>query len=228
MSKTYGFIFADELEYKPFHDLALSRGGREIAGKALPMVSLSTGDSQIIAVHCGIGKVNAAIAASLLVYECKVDAILNAGLSGAISHLKKGDVVAGESYVECDFDLRVFGYALGQKSDGTYVHEADEKLLAAAQKIDGMKTGALGTGDFFLNDKDKKAAYRGEFHINAFDMETAAIADVADTYGVPFLSIRKISDNADDTADESYTTLNELAEEDLSKILLQVVENAEA
>lgn len=222
--KTYGFIFADEMEYKPFHDLALEQGGLEIKDKPLPAVSLSLGDSRIVAVHSGIGKVNAAIAASLLIYEFQVDALLNAGLSGAISQLKKGDVVAGESYVECDFDLRVFGYALGQKSDGTYVHEAGDELLAAAQKIEGMKTGALGTGDFFLNDSDRKEAYKGEFHINAFDMETAAIADVADTYGIPFLSVRKISDDADDTADESYTALNELAEEDLSKILLEIVE----
>lgn len=222
--KTYGFIFADEMEYKPFHNVALSRGGSEIKDQPLPMVQLTVGDSRVIAVHCGIGKVNAAIAASLLIHACKVDAILNAGLSGAISHLKKGDVVAGESYVECDFDLRVFGYALGQKSDGTYVHEADEKLLAAAQTLDGMKTGALGTGDFFLNDPARKEAYKGEFHINAFDMETAAIADVADTYGIPFLSVRKISDDADDSADESYTALNDLAEEDLSKILLEIVE----
>lgn len=224
MSKTYGFIFADEMEYKPFHDLALSKGGSEVKGKALPMVTLAVGDSQVVAVHCGIGKVNAAIAASLLIHESKVDAILNAGLSGAISHLKKGDVVAGETYVECDFDLRVFGYALGQKADGTYVHEADPELLAAAQQIDGMKTGALGTGDFFLNDANTKEAYKGEFHINAFDMETAAIADVADTYNVPFLSVRKISDDASDGADESYTALNSLAEEDLSKILLDIVE----
>ena len=55
-------------------------------------------------------------------------------------------------------------------------------------------------------------------------METAAIAAVADKLATPFLSVRKISDDADDGALESYTAMNELAEEDLSRILLNIVE----
>ena len=221
--KTYGFIFADEMEYAPFEKVALSRGGTAQTGNPLPLVTLPLDGAQGVAVQAGIGKVNASIAASLLIHECGADAILNAGLSGAISHLRKGNVVAGTTCVECDFDLTAFGLPRGKKSDGTFVHNADPDLLAAAESIPGIRSGALGTGDFFLNDPAKKAEYRDEFHINAFDMESAAIASVADTYGVPFLSVRKISDDADDGALDSYTEVNNLAEEDLSEILLEIV-----
>ena len=223
MNQIYGFIFADEMEYAPFRKMALSAGGSDLTDKIMPMVSLAKNGDTIYAVQCGIGKVNASIAASLLIQEMQVDTLLNAGLSGAISKLRKGDVVAGTSYVECDFDLRAFDLPLGKKSDGTFVHEPDSRLLHTALTIPGMKQGALGTGDFFLTDPKVKDFYKDEFGIQAFDMETAAIAAVADKYSIPFLSIRKISDDADDSALDSYTEMNNLAEEDLSAVLLQLV-----
>ncbi len=223
MSKKYGFIFADEMEYTPFRDIALQEGGHDVEG-ILPMVTVDRGGDTILAIHCGIGKVNAAIAASFLVQSCGVDVLLSAGLSGAISKLHKGDVVAGATYVECDFDLSAFGYEVGHKTDGTYLHKGDETLLKAAVSVPGIRAGALGTGDFFLNDPATKEKFKEIFGINAFDMETASIASVADAFDVPFLSVRKISDDADDSATDSYTEMNDLAEEDLSRILLDIVD----
>ncbi|MBQ9066485.1 MAG: hypothetical protein IJ133_03030, partial [Clostridia bacterium] len=112
MSKRFGYLFADEMEYKPFRELALKNGGAEVPDAPLPLVRYDVDGAEIFAVQSGIGKVNAAFAATYLVLEKKVDALLSAGLSGAISHLRKGDVIAGETYVECDFDLRVFDYPL--------------------------------------------------------------------------------------------------------------------
>ncbi|MCQ2486968.1 MAG: 5'-methylthioadenosine/S-adenosylhomocysteine nucleosidase [Clostridia bacterium] len=221
----FGFIFADDMEYNPFLEIALEKGGEEIDDCPLSAMTVNYGEHQIFAVHSGVGKVNAAFAAQLLKNAFDVDYILSAGLSGAISGLKKNDIVAGETYVECDFDLRIFGYKLGQKTDGVYIIPGSEILLDAAKKVPGIKSGALGTGDFFLADKEKKDEYLNEFHINAFDMESAAIANVCSKLQVPFISVRKISDDADDSAADSYTELNNLAEKALSEILLSIVEN---
>jgi len=224
MATTFGFVFADEMEYKPFNEYALAHGGKTIEDKTCNMVSLPVGDSLVVAIESGIGRVNAALAAAILIERYRVDYVLSAGLSGAISHLHKGDVVAGATYVECDFDLRAFGYPLGQKSDGTRIHTASDRLLEAALSIDGVQKGALGTGDFFLTEPATKDFYREEFGINAFDMETGSLATVCDKLGVPFLSVRKISDDADDNALDSYTELNNLAETALSEILLEIVQ----
>ena len=51
-------------------------------------------------------------------------------------------------------------------------------------------------------------------------METAAIACVCDKCGVPFLSVRKISDDADDSSGEDYREMNSKAESHLSDILI--------
>lgn len=223
MKKKYGFIFADEMEFRPFTEIALANGGSFLTKRPLNTVRYETEDAEIIAVESGVGKVYSAFAATLLIMDHQVDAVLVGGLSGAIQHLHRGDVVAGSSYVECDFDVTAFGRQPGEKIDGVRYHAADKALLEAALSIDGVKEARLGTGDFFLADAAKKNEYKEVFDIEAFDMETAAIACVCDQLETPFLAIRKISDDADDTATDTYTELNELAEKALSEVLLSVV-----
>lgn len=225
MKKRYGFIFADEMEFQPFAELALNSGGVYLTHSPMNVIRYEADNAEIIGVECGIGKVNAAFGTMVLILDHHVDAVLNAGLSGAIQRFHKGDVVAGTSYVECDFDLSAFGYPVGQKSDGTRFHTPDKDLLAAAEQVDGVLTGRLGTGDFFLADPVKKDEYKEVFDIEAFDMETAAIAAVCNRLNVPFLSVRKISDDAGDAATDSYTEMNALAESHLCEVLLQIVEN---
>ena len=223
MKQKIGFIFADEMEFQPFTEIALENGGSWLSKRPMNTIRYETDNAEIIAVECGIGKVNAAFAATVLILDHQVDCVLNAGLSGAIQHLRKGDVVAGTPYIECDFDLSAFGYPLGEKPGNVRYHTASDKLLEAAKSIDGVLTARLGTGDFFLADPVKKQEYKETFDIEAFDMETAAIASVCDRLETPFLSIRKISDDADDSATGSYRELNDLAEKALSEVLLALV-----
>ncbi len=225
MKKIIGFIFADDMEFKPFSDYAMVRGGEYIRTEPQNVIHLSAGDAEIYAIESGVGKVNSAIAALDLIKSYGAQCIMSAGLSGAISGLKKGDIVAGNSYVECDFDIRAFGYPLGKKPNGQYIYGVSSDMLEAALKIEGVHQGRLGTGDFFLTDAVKKEEFKKEFSINAFDMESAAIAATCDRYGVPFMSIRKISDDADDAAFESYTEMNNLCEVALTEILMKTVNN---
>lgn len=223
MKRKIGFIFADEMEFKPFTEIALADGGKVLSKRPLNTICYETENAEIIAVESGIGKVNAAFAATYLIMDHHVDAVLTAGLSGAIQHLHKGDVVYGTSYAECDFDLGVFGYRPGEKPGEPVYHTASEELLAAAKTIEGLLPARLGTGDFFLADPVKKEEYKNTFDIEAFDMETAAEASVCDRLETPFLAVRKISDDADDAATESYRALNDLAEKALSEVLLELV-----
>ncbi len=225
MERKIGFIFADEMEFQPFSEIALADGGSWLSKRPMNTIRYQVGETEIIAVECGIGKVNAAFAATVLVLDHQVDYILNAGLSGAVQRLHKGDVVAGTSYVECDFDLSAFGRKPGEKPDGIRFLTPSEELLKVATAIDGVETARLGTGDFFLADPVKSKEYKEVFDIEAFDMETAAIGAVCNRLDTPFLSIRKISDDADDAAPDTYRELNDLAEKALSEVLITLVKS---
>ena len=151
------------------------------------------------------------------------DAVLNAGLSGGIKDVAREDIIAGSEYCECDMDLTAVGFAKGEKPGSQRVVPADEKLLLSARSVKGIKTGRLGTGDLFLSDKALKAQFSKEFAVNAFDMESAAAAGVCLRYDIPFISVRKISDDAENGA-EQYREMNERCELDLTAVIFDVAE----
>lgn len=220
-----GFVIADENEYIPFLSFARENNAKESIRRKRESVEFSYAGKDIVAVKCGIGKVNGASAAAFMIAEDKVDAIVSFGLSGAISGLMKNDIVAGTTYTECDFDLTAIGRPLGVKPQEKYVYEADRKLLEAALKIDNVKTAACGCGDLFLADKERKELYKETFNINEFDMETGAEASVCYDADIPYLAIRQISDTADDTAAENYTELNDKCTVTLTEIIKKLIEN---
>ena len=229
MELIIGAIFADSMEYAPFLDWAKTKEATErtLFGNDCVEVSLSEGDRKIkiIGVKCGIGKVNAAAATAYLIASEKASIILNAGLSGAVSGLKREDMVAGESYIECDFDLTAIGYKPGEKCDGQKsLLKADEKLLSYALASAGIKKAPCGTGDIFLSDPVKKEFFKNTFSIQSFDMETGAIASVCDKAGIPMLSLRKISDDADDSSVEDYREMNDRKESCLTELLVNIFE----
>ena len=221
MEKKIGLIFADEMEYIPFLRLVAQHAGQESVsrGKRAAAFTLTKGERtlQLCGIECGIGKVCAATTAAYLIAEEKVDLILNAGLSGAISGVRRGDFVVGTSFRECDFDLTPIGRPLGKEAI-----DADPALLGLAAALDGVHTGAFGTGDLFLADPVKKEQYKTLFALTAFDMESAAIAQVCRESGVPFCSLRQISDDADDCSAEAYTEMNDRAEDALCLCLMQL------
>lgn len=228
MEKTAGLIFADEMEYAPFLSWAKENGATEEKrhGNDSVITYLKNGENtlKLIAVKCGIGKVNAASATAYLIGEDKADYILNAGLSGAVSRLKREDMIAATSHIECDFDLTAIGYGPGVKADGQrYLYSADETLLSLALQSEGIIAAPTGTGDIFLTDKEKKDFYKNTFGIEAFDMETAAIASVCDKAEIPMLSLRKISDDADDSSVEDYREMNNRKESCLTELLVNIL-----
>lgn len=229
MKKKIGVILADSNEYKPFVEYFSSKKEPfNVGGNEAVKIELEKdgNTAEIIAVHCGIGKVNAANAAAALIYSCGVQTILNAGLSGAISSVRREDIVVGTEYIECDFDLRAIGYDLAVKPDGEeYIHKADEALLKAAMSLEkyNVKSGRLGTGDLFLSDSKKKHEFKELFGLCAFDMESAAIASVCKKNDVAFLSVRKISDDADDASAESYREMNDRCEDELTRVIQEVI-----
>lgn len=221
--KTIGVVIADEWEFEPLKRWAEKFSFSQSVENMNETIEFSFGELKVIAVKCGIGKVNASFAASYLIFDKKCDIILNIGLSGAIKNLHKNDIVVGSEYIECDFDLTAIGKKLGEKPGQDYLYSADKKLLKLAEKCSIDSVCRLGTGDIFLADRVLKEKYSTVFDICAFDMETAAIAAVCHKSMTPYISIRKISDDCDETAFESYTDLNAKKEIHLSQVLEELL-----
>lgn len=223
--KKIGVVIADDMEFAPLVERVTPLGCEKGEINSYETVTFSVNGKEITAVKCRTGKVNAAAATAMLIGKINPDCIMNIGLSGGVKSVNRGTVFAGTSFTECDFDLRALGYALGVKPGQDYVYKADKALLNAIPEEMGIRRLKCGTGDYFLTKDSQKEEYYNLFGINTFDMETGAIASVCKSCGVPLLSIRKVSDDSEDSAAEDYKKMNALAETALADILLEVINN---
>jgi len=159
---------------------------------------------ELYAICCGIGKVNAASCAMLLI-DKGVSVILNTGYSGGLRNVIKHDLVLGERFVEHDFDLTVLGFKPSQKPGQEYIWKSDPVIMASLlKKFPMAKPGTFVTGDCFICSNEKRDQLITDFNAIAGDMESAAIASVCGRAGVKFASLRIISDGADDGSVTSY------------------------
>ncbi len=166
-----------------------------------------------VVVRSGVGKVNAALCAQILVDDFAVDAIVNTGIAGSLrAEINIGDIVISSDTVEHDMDATGFGYPVGvipQMDCSVFV--ADEKLIRLAEECCAQVNpeistfvGRVVTGDQFISAKEKKQWLIENFAGFCTEMEGAAIAHAAYRNQVPFLIIRAISDKADDSATMDY------------------------
>lgn len=221
MSKNFkiGIIVADMDEYKPFVKEIEKYAPEKYIYFKNEGVKFNLKDAEIICVHCGIGKVNAAAAAAVLSKEC--DVILNFGLSGGISRIRKGEISFPDKYLEHDFDLTMIGYKPCEKPGQEYIYSADEKLLRLAKEILSGVEGTAVCGDRFICNEAEREFLKETFSAVSCDMETAAIASVCHFAEIPFIAIRRISDDAGDDAAESYSEMNKNEGETLGQIFLK-------
>ena len=170
-----------------------------------------------VLVRTGIGMVNGAAAAAgaLARYGSDVQ-LISAGSAGGLAQgVQVGDVVVSSTLVNVSADARAFGYALGQTPGMPESYEADASLRAALVDADPeltVREGAIGSGEKFVI-ADVALQMRSDFpSLLAVDMESAAIAQVAYSYGVPFVSVRGISDLCAPDGTEFLTHVDDAAE----------------
>lgn len=222
-----GIVVADSDEYKPLASCieAGEYSQYSVLGRQGHKFNITTedGSAEVISVLCGIGKVNAA-AVTMHLVDIGCDYIFNFGLSGGISGICRGQITAPDKFLEHDFDLSGIGYKLCEKPSQEYIYSADEKLLSVANSIvNGLKIGTAVTGDHFICDATVRDSLKENFNAMSCDMETAAIAYVCSFAKVPFLALRRVSDDAGESATESYREMNSQDDTLLSDYLIEII-----
>ncbi|ELY4676663.1 5'-methylthioadenosine/S-adenosylhomocysteine nucleosidase [Cronobacter turicensis] len=204
-----GIIGAMEEEVTLLRDKIDNRQTLTIAGCEIYTGTLNGVDVALL--KSGIGKVSAAMGATLLLEHCKPDVIINTGSAGGLApSLKVGDIVVSDEVRYHDADVTAFGYEYGQMAGCPAAFKADEKLIAAAQEtIEQLNLhavrGLVVSGDAFINGSVNLAKIRHNFpQAIAVEMEATAIGHVCHNFGVPFVVVRAISDVADQQSHLSF------------------------
>ncbi|NDJ58850.1 5'-methylthioadenosine/S-adenosylhomocysteine nucleosidase [Enterobacteriaceae bacterium 4M9] len=204
-----GIIGAMEEEVTLLRDKIDNRQTLKLAGCEIYTGTLNGVDVALL--KSGIGKVSAAMGATLLLEHCKPDVIINTGSAGGLaSSLKVGDIVVSSEVRYHDADVTAFGYEYGQMAGCPAAFVADDKLIGAAEQcIEQLNLhavrGLVVSGDAFINGAENLAKIRTRFpQAIAVEMEATAIGHVCHNFGTPFVVVRAISDVADQESHLSF------------------------
>ena len=193
------------------------------------------GTMPVVVVMCGVGKVNAALCAGMLVTRFGVTHVVNTGVAGSLdARIDIGDIVVSVDAVQHDFDTRAMGYPLGtipyMGEDGAQFFVADEALrtavveaAAAVAPEVGVHEGRVASGDQFVSSSEQKDLIVREFGALCAEMEGAAIAQACMLAGVPFVIVRAISDKADGSAHMDYPAFVREAAQRSARIVERMV-----
>ncbi|WP_435929138.1 5'-methylthioadenosine/S-adenosylhomocysteine nucleosidase [Dryocola sp. BD613] len=204
-----GIIGAMEEEVTLLRDKIESRQTLKIAGCEIYTGTLN--GVEVALLKSGIGKVAAALGATLLLEHFKPDVVINTGSAGGLAAtLKVGDIVVSDEVRYHDADVTAFGYEVGQLPGCPAGFAADEKLIAAAEaciselNLNAVR-GLVVSGDAFINGSVALAKIRHNFpQAVAVEMEATAVAHVCHNFGTPFVVVRAISDVADQQSHLSF------------------------
>ena len=185
-------------------------------------------NKEVVLLKSGIGKVSAAIGATILIKDYAVTSVLNIGSAGGVSTgLNIGDMVVSTKIAYHDFDLTVFGYEYGQVPNRPLFFEPTASLLELIQSSTdvteqfSVKYGLIVSGDQFVNGQEHVQQILGHFdNVLALDMESACIAQTCYTFDIPFIIMRTVSDFVDKDAHED--NLEEISE-NCAKFVIKII-----
>ena len=190
------------------------------------------GNTEVVVVRSGIGKVNAGICVQILIDLFNVTHVINTGIAGSLNaDINIGDIVLSTDACYHDVDVTVFGYKKGEIPQiGAATFEADkelrEKAKASIKKAApdiGVFEGRVCSGDQFISSAEIKDAIIKEHGGLCTEMEGAAIAQASYLNNTPFLIIRAISDKADGGAEVDYPTFEAKAAKDCAAIVMEII-----
>jgi len=185
-------------------------------------------EQKVVILKSGIGKVNAAMATTILMEKYKPTYVINTGSAGGVSaFLEVGDIVIANEVVHSDVDVTAFNYDFGQVPQLPPTFKADtilfDKVKLSLNKLSiPNKIGLVGTADSFMNNDEKIKELKKYFpKIVAVEMEGAAIAQVCYQYDVPYILIRAISDIAGEESPITFQKFIDLAAQSIAKMIEQ-------
>lgn len=160
----------------------------------------------VVAVYSGVCKVNAAIAAQVLIDHYTVNAMVNAGTAGGIDQkVALFDTVISTQAVYHDVAKEILT-EFHPWMESIYF-QADAKFLEIAKEIahenHAVHLGCMATGEKFIEDHMREAIMQTYAPLSV-DMETASIAHVCYANHIPFIAVRSITDTAEHAGLEHF------------------------
>ncbi len=153
-------------------------------------------DHPVVWTISGVGREAARNAAQLMIDGHQPHTLISAGFAGALApHLEHGTVLVPERILD---DNQQCIYPLGHSDQSLW---PGENIRIQRPHLSLLIQLSLP--------KEKKARLRQETHADLVDMESAAVALVAQNANVQFLAVRVISDTSEETLPPEVSRLSQ-------------------
>jgi adenosylhomocysteine nucleosidase len=171
-----------------------------------PTRRLSQGALAVSVVTSGIGKVNAASAATALIVAGQCDALLVIGTAGLIG-TRAEHCFWLSSAVQHDYGAeRSSGFVHYTAGDWPIGAASVTPFLPMADPGLELPNARVASGDSFVECPDHARFLAEGLSADLVEMETAAVAQLCQRFGVPWAGIRAVSDDANGASAGDFQT----------------------
>jgi adenosylhomocysteine nucleosidase len=200
---------------------------------------------KVYIVRTGAGTINAAMTTQAVLTRYKVERVISIGVAGWIGEEARGKSEEGRAMGDIFIATEVINHQQGKETPGgfevkketevrsqnpeayrqkceelrklatevaTNAHQSNTNLRAFAS----LREGRLVSGDSFIASSAKRKWLRETFKADAVDMVSAGIARVCEANGVPYVILRVLSDNADESASQDFAAFIQSSKEPIT------------
>lgn len=164
---------------------------------------------ELILVKGGIGEIASSSLTQYLITKYNCDLLLNYGACGALkNNFKLNEVVLVNEVVHYGFDLSLIdNVKIGQyPSFNSPIISFNNKYISLIKDKLNLKVVRCASSDKFIAKKEDKLNLINEYDVDICEMELAGIALTSLKNNVPLISLKGISDSADN--DEYMENVN--------------------
>lgn len=226
----YGIIGAMDIEVELLHQAMENSRPAVTRVAGMEFWEGSINGSACVAVQCGVGMVNAAACAQVLIDRLGANRIINTGAGGSLdARIDIGDFVVADDAVNWAMDVRNLGYEAGQTPGMQLAFPTDrnlsERIAQAAEETAhvGVHRGRIASADRFVRDEEEKGFIASSFGALCCEMEGAAVAQTCFLNEVPCAIVRAISDKADGSDALDYPVFEKRAAQNSAAVICRLL-----
>ena len=202
-----GIIGPVDLELQPF--LEKMRVYKKTTRSMLTFYEGTYADKEVIAVRCGVCKVNAAVAAQILIDNFGADRIFVTGTAGGVYRsLKIGDTVIVSR--SCYRDVAPKILMEYHPNMSSVDMPCDPAIIDKIRILDikgkfkqKLHYGRIATGESFVEGEEWEVVEE-RYDALCVDMETAGVAQVCYVNSIPYNAIRSITDCREENGEGAF------------------------
>ncbi len=224
--KTIGLVAAMAKELNVFLQ-SIGKEKSKIETKAFTVYEYEISGKTVYLTDSGVGEVCSAIATQMLIDRFDIDCVINFGVCGSLdSSLNVADIVFGKSVYHFDRDTSMLdGCEVGFYTEhNTKYLSGDSTLLDIATSIfPEIKKVVIASSEKFVASKNLKVQLQ-EQGANICEMEALGVVLTSIKNDIPCLTVKAISDNADEEAKMSFGEMLQIAMQKCSEVVKRILE----